>query len=60
MGARPLGRLMQEEIKRGLADELLFGSLVDGGEVDISVENGKLSFTTQGVKAKPEKEVALT
>jgi len=59
MGARPLGRLMQEEIKRGLADELLFGSLVDGGEVDISVEDGRLSFVTKGQKATAEKELEL-
>jgi len=54
MGARPLGRLMQEEIKRGLADELLFGDLMNGGEVDISVKGEKLTFAT---KANPEKKV---
>lgn len=44
MGARPLARLIQEEIKRGLADELLFGKLQKGGQVVISVEEGELSF----------------
>ena len=44
MGARPLARLIQEEIKRGLADELLFGELQNGGTVNISVEDSKLSF----------------
>jgi ATP-dependent Clp protease ATP-binding subunit ClpA len=52
MGARPLGRLMQEEIKRGLADELLFGELVNGGEVDISEKEGKLAFLTKAYREK--------
>ena len=57
MGARPLARLMQEEIKRGLADELLFGDLVNGGEVDISVKDDKLSFLTKAHRDKlPNKE----
>lgn len=47
MGARPLARLIQEEIKRGLADELLFGKLQDGGKVLIDVENDKLVFDIQ-------------
>ncbi len=44
MGARPLSRLIQEEVKRGLADELLFGKLQSGGKVTIAVEDGELSF----------------
>lgn len=44
MGARPLARLIQEEIKRGLADELLFGKLQKGGSVVIGVKEGELSF----------------
>ncbi|MFT6032493.1 MAG: ATP-dependent Clp protease ATP-binding subunit ClpA [Arenicella sp.] len=47
MGARPLARLIQEEIKRGLADELLFGKLQKGGTVAISTEEGELSFDIQ-------------
>lgn len=35
MGARPMARLIQEQIKRPLAEELLFGQLVDGGEVRV-------------------------
>jgi ATP-dependent Clp protease ATP-binding subunit ClpA len=38
MGARPLGRLIQEEIKRPLADEVLFGKLQKGGVVKVTVE----------------------
>ena len=57
MGARPLARLMQEEIKRGLADELLFGDLVNGGEVDISEKGGKLVFLIKAYRDKlPNKE----
>ena len=37
MGARPMARVIQEQIKRPLAEELLFGSLADGGHVKISV-----------------------
>ena len=37
MGARPMARIIQEHIKRPLAEELLFGSLADGGHVRITV-----------------------
>ena len=37
MGARPMARVIQEQIKRPLAEELLFGSLADGGHVRITV-----------------------
>ena len=37
MGARPMARLIQEFIKRPLAEELLFGKLVGGGTVNVSV-----------------------
>jgi ATP-dependent Clp protease ATP-binding subunit ClpA len=43
-GARPLGRVIQENIKKPLADELLFGKLAKGGKVRVKVENGKLAF----------------
>lgn len=41
-GARPMARVIQEHIKKPLADELLFGKLENGGIVKISVKNGKL------------------
>jgi ATP-dependent Clp protease ATP-binding subunit ClpA len=49
MGARPMARVIQEYIKRPLAEELLFGRLADGGQVTISVgEDGtKLEFAFQ-------------
>jgi len=52
MGARPLSRLIQEEVKRGLADELLFGDLRDGGVVRISVEEDQLNFSIDKAKQK--------
>ncbi len=47
MGARPMARLIQEQIKRPLAEELLFGKLDRGGHVTISVENDKLKFAIE-------------
>lgn len=47
MGARPMARLIQENIKKPLADELLFGKLVNGGFVNLLVKDGKLHFESQ-------------
>jgi ATP-dependent Clp protease ATP-binding subunit ClpA len=44
MGARPMGRVIQESLKKPLANELLFGSLVGGGTVKVSLENDELKF----------------
>lgn len=46
MGARPMERLIQDKVKRALADELLFGGLLDGGEVSVTVNDDEddLSF----------------
>jgi len=44
MGARPMARVIQNHIKKPLANELLFGSLTNGGSVHIHVENGELAF----------------
>ena len=38
MGARPMARLIQDTIRKSLADQLLFGKLVNGGEVDIDID----------------------
>ncbi len=43
-GARPMRRLIHESLRRPLADELLFGRLVKGGEVTVEVEDGALTF----------------
>jgi ATP-dependent Clp protease ATP-binding subunit ClpA len=44
-GARPLGRVIQDEIKRPLTDELLFGKLAAGGTVRVDVEAEQVRFT---------------
>jgi ATP-dependent Clp protease ATP-binding subunit ClpA len=44
MGARPLGRVIQEHIKKPLAEELLFGKLTKGGLVKVRVQDGKLKL----------------
>jgi len=46
-GARPLGRLLQTEIKDTLSDEILFGRLTKGGTVFIDIEKDKLTFNYQ-------------
>ena len=43
-GARPLARVIQDYIKKPLAEELLFGRLVKGGSVKVSLRDGKLAF----------------
>jgi ATP-dependent Clp protease ATP-binding subunit ClpA len=43
-GARPLARVIQEHIKKPLAEELLFGRLVKGGSVKVTMKDGKLDF----------------
>ena len=48
MGARPLARIIQEHIKRPLADELLFGKLVKGGLVRVTVRDGELKLDIRG------------
>jgi ATP-dependent Clp protease ATP-binding subunit ClpA len=54
-GARPLGRVIQNSIKTPLADELLFGKLMRGGLVKISMEDDKLTFYIQADTAKKKK-----
>jgi ATP-dependent Clp protease ATP-binding subunit ClpA len=61
MGARPMQRLIQDTIRRALADELLFGRLVDGGRLTIDVDaEGKPVLDIQPVKKsdKPKAESA--
>ncbi|BBP04946.1 ATP-dependent Clp protease ATP-binding subunit ClpA [Sulfuriferula plumbiphila] len=52
MGARPMARLIQDEIRRALADELLFGRLANGGHVVVDVDESgtiKLAFDEENV-----------
>jgi ATP-dependent Clp protease ATP-binding subunit ClpA len=48
MGARPLGRVIQEHIKKPLAEELLFGKLAKGGVVRVAVKNGQIDLQISG------------
>jgi ATP-dependent Clp protease ATP-binding subunit ClpA len=62
MGARPMQRLIQDTIRKALADELLFGKLVDGGIVTVDVgDDEKVSLKIQPLpkkegRSKPETE----
>jgi len=47
-GARPLARVIQEHIKKPLADEILFGRLIKGGHVKVVVKEAKLAFEIEG------------
>jgi ATP-dependent Clp protease ATP-binding subunit ClpA len=51
MGARPMARLIQNEVKRPLAEKLLFGELAGGGKVRILARDGKLELEV--VAAEP-------
>ncbi|CAM3116997.1 ATP-dependent Clp protease ATP-binding subunit ClpA [Paracoccus nototheniae] len=51
MGARPLGRVIQESIKKPLAEELLFGRLTKGGVVRVKIEDDKPVFDITGPDA---------
>ncbi|WP_266158492.1 ATP-dependent Clp protease ATP-binding subunit ClpA [Dyella silvatica] len=53
MGARPMARVIQEKVKRALADELLFGKLADGGKVLLSVRDGELQVNTEAAAKLP-------
>ena len=61
MGARPLARVIQEHIKKPLAEELLFGDLSKGGIVKVSVKDGKLHLETipPGNPRLPEEKTPL-
>ena len=52
MGARPMARVIQEHLKKPLANELLFGGLARGGKVTVSVVDGELSIEVEGVAEK--------
>ena len=55
MGARPMKRVIQSKIKRPLADDLLFGVLSEGGEVDITLS--KKQGKKLNIRTRPKKEV---
>lgn len=55
-GARPMGRLIQEKIKQPLAEELLFGKLVHGGEIEVKLKDGALTFAITPAAPKRSKK----
>ena len=60
MGARPMQRLIQEKIKRQLAEEVLFGPLAkNGGTVYVTVEDGELKVRCESPDGSPEDEAAV-
>jgi len=58
MGARPMARVIQENIKRPLAEELLFGKLAGGGRVLVSVAEDALSFEIESREQIAQLEIA--
>lgn len=70
MGARPMQRLIQDTIRRALADELLFGRLMDGGRLTVDLDDKDMSKTEvlleitplpkKEGKSKPETQEAAT
>src|SRR6186713_1861850 len=57
-GARPMARLVQEKIKQPLAEELLFGKLVNGGEVKVRIRDNAPTFEIVPAAPKPSKSKA--
>jgi len=54
MGARPLGRVIQEHIKKPLAEELLFGKLAKGGNVKVGVKDGEIELR---IEEQPNRQI---
>ncbi|ANE77152.1 ATP-dependent Clp protease ATP-binding subunit ClpA [Dickeya solani] len=55
MGARPMARVIQENLKKPLANELLFGSLVDGGSVKVELDKAAQQLTYRFLSAQKTK-----
>ena len=56
MGARPMARLIQEKLKKPLAEELLFGKLVNGGTVLVDELDNEIIFKTSTFECKVQKQ----
>lgn len=56
MGARPLARIIQEKVKRPLAEEILFGKLEHGGAVEVTLNGDDLSFAYEAPPAENSSE----
>jgi ATP-dependent Clp protease ATP-binding subunit ClpA len=60
MGARPMARLIQEKLKKALAEEILFGSLSEGGEVLVSILNDEVKLEMRSKQKKSEGNKVLS
>jgi len=61
MGARPMARLIQDTIRRALADELLFGKLVNGGQVGVDIDKDEnIQLTFDEPSKVPKEPAAVT
>jgi ATP-dependent Clp protease ATP-binding subunit ClpA len=58
MGARPMGRLIQDKLKKALAEEILFGELIDGGEVQVSIVNDEVKLAISGRRSSENRELS--
>ncbi|PCJ26081.1 MAG: ATP-dependent Clp protease ATP-binding subunit ClpA [SAR86 cluster bacterium] len=58
MGARPMARLIQEKLKKALAEDILFGDLANGGEVEVVCENNELVLHIEKKKQAAKKELS--
>ena len=60
MGARPLGRVIQENIKKPLAEEMLFGKLTKGGLVQVVVRDGQIALKIEPRAPRRSKKPPLS
>jgi len=60
MGARPLARIIDNEIKKPISKEMLFGKLVSGGKVLVSIQDGELTFDIQSFADMMETPIEST
>jgi ATP-dependent Clp protease ATP-binding subunit ClpA len=58
MGARPMARLIQDKVKKPLAEHMLFGELANGGVVTVATKAGELDIKTRAHKAKDAEAAA--
>ena len=59
MGARPMARLIQEKLKKPLAEQILFGELANGGgEVSVSAKDDDIVISIKARQGKEEKELS--
>ena len=55
MGARPPSRLIQEKIKKPIAEQILYGKLSKGGNIKVDLKEGELTFEYLPLKKSPKK-----